>query len=296
MGKNIFVQLLKMIGVLLVFALLVLTILSAFPALTGPVESTSSYSVSNQDSASATSQSSESGSEPSDSSGTSQQATTHTVTQTTTEEMLLEKYMWIVWLSALLLTFAAFLIDAHNRTQRYRAEIPKHRANIVAATEKCTRLISQANRFVDKYAGHEGDVMKTVAAARGGQASVPAPDRPVAAEAAPADAMACDPAAAPVAPVPQTIFKSADFRAVLERYPTLLANQNTQMLLSQLERSEAAILFEKNAYNAAVAKYNTEIHTFPFSMLRRALRLTDQACYDDPGAPEVEITDDMLGI
>ena len=282
MGRNLFVQILKMIGVLLLFALLVLIVLSAFPALSGPVESTSSYTVSNQDSMTASGQSSQTSSAQSDgdgdgnsqsadasqsqSTGKSQSQSTHTVTNTTTEEMLLEKYNWIVWVGALLLTLAAFLIDANNRTQRYKAEIPKHAANIDAATEKCDRLLSQANRFVDKYSTHESDVMKTVATARN------------------------------AASAPRPIRKSADFRFVLENYPSLLANQNTQLLLSQLERSEAAVLSEKNAYNDAVAKYNTEIHTFPFSTLRKALKLQDHACYPEHRASEPVITDDMLGI
>ena len=50
---------------------------------------------------------------------------------------------------------------------------------------------------------------------------------------------------------------------VSERYPDLKANQNFLALQSQLEGTENRISVARRDYIAAVARYNTEIRTFP---------------------------------
>jgi len=50
---------------------------------------------------------------------------------------------------------------------------------------------------------------------------------------------------------------------VVERYPDLKANQNFLALQSQLEGTENRIAVARRDYIEAVARYNTEIRTFP---------------------------------
>lgn len=50
---------------------------------------------------------------------------------------------------------------------------------------------------------------------------------------------------------------------VVERYPELKSNQNFLALQSQLEGTENRISVARRDYIQAVAKYNTEIRTFP---------------------------------
>ncbi|MNR46580.1 LemA family protein [compost metagenome] len=50
---------------------------------------------------------------------------------------------------------------------------------------------------------------------------------------------------------------------VSERYPDLKANQNFLALQSQLEGTENRIAVARKDFIAAVARYNTEIRTFP---------------------------------
>lgn len=50
---------------------------------------------------------------------------------------------------------------------------------------------------------------------------------------------------------------------VVERYPELKSNQNFLALQSQLEGTENRIAVARRDYIAAVARYNTEIRTFP---------------------------------
>ncbi len=50
---------------------------------------------------------------------------------------------------------------------------------------------------------------------------------------------------------------------VVERYPDLKSNQNFLALQSQLEGTENRIAVARRDYIAAVARYNTEIRTFP---------------------------------
>lgn len=51
--------------------------------------------------------------------------------------------------------------------------------------------------------------------------------------------------------------------AVSERYPELKSNQNFLALQSQLEGTENRIAVARRDFIAAVARYNTEIRTFP---------------------------------
>lgn len=54
---------------------------------------------------------------------------------------------------------------------------------------------------------------------------------------------------------------------VVERYPELKADQNFLQLQSQLEGTENRITVERQRFNEAAQTYNTQIRTFPSSMV-----------------------------
>jgi LemA protein len=58
---------------------------------------------------------------------------------------------------------------------------------------------------------------------------------------------------------------------VSERYPDLKSNQNFFALQSQLEGTENRISVARRDFIAAVARYNTEIRTFPGSLWHRMM-------------------------
>lgn len=58
---------------------------------------------------------------------------------------------------------------------------------------------------------------------------------------------------------------------VSERYPDLKSNQNFLALQSQLEGTENRISVARRDFIAAVARYNTEIRTFPGSLWHRMM-------------------------
>jgi LemA protein len=58
---------------------------------------------------------------------------------------------------------------------------------------------------------------------------------------------------------------------VSERYPELKSNQNFLALQSQLEGTENRISVARRDFIAAVARYNTEIRTFPGSLWHRMM-------------------------
>ena len=192
---------------------------------------------------------------------------THTETETYYTEELPAKYERVCSMVAALLTLLTFLLIPYNRAQRLRAGIPEARSNICVDEEKCTQMLSQANRVVEKYQTHEADVLKAVAAARWSSDVTPN----------------------------AAVTTAADFRAVVEAYPQLKANESVLRLLEQIEACETDLATQKKTLNGMVAQYNAEIHTFPLAILRKMAKLRDETPYrarDDAGV----ITDEMLGI
>ncbi len=56
---------------------------------------------------------------------------------------------------------------------------------------------------------------------------------------------------------------------VVERYPTLKANENFLMLQNQLEGTENRIAVERKRYNDAVGIFNAHIRQFPTNLIAR---------------------------
>src|SRR5205814_7129642 len=57
------------------------------------------------------------------------------------------------------------------------------------------------------------------------------------------------------------------FRALIEAYPDLKANQSTSRLMEELASTENRIAFARQAYNDAVMLYNTARQSFPTALI-----------------------------
>lgn len=58
-----------------------------------------------------------------------------------------------------------------------------------------------------------------------------------------------------------------NFRALMENYPDLKANQTMQQLMEELTSTENKIAFARQAYNDSVMSYNTSREVFPSNIL-----------------------------
>lgn len=184
-------------------------------------------------------------------------------------ETIPEKYdKWIPILGALLAFIVNFIIE-YNSVTRLKYDILKAEAEIKSALERRDSLLEKATKVSDKYSVIEQDVFLEFADARkssGAHSSA-------------------------------RIRTSKDFKAVVESYPELKANEHVHKLLAQIEGSENILYNAKNAYAAKAADFNTRIHTFPNALYRRLFKWEDFSAESVIfSESENEITDEQLGI
>ncbi len=178
------------------------------------------------------------------------------------DDAIPDRYNLPMVLLAIVLSFAVNIILDFNAISRLKGEIQKSKADIDAVNETCASLIDKAERVADKYRGTEAQVYEQFADARKGG---------------------------------QRIRSGKDFKAVMEAYPELKANEHTKRLLDQIQTTEQARLTARTNYSTAVAKYNAKIHSFPVVMLRRACKWEDVAI--EAAIPKEQlVTDEELGI
>src|SRR5688572_15007227 len=142
-------------------------------------------------------------------------------------------------------------------------------------------LVPNLVETVKGYAGHETETLQAVVEARAKASSIQL------------DASALsDPQALARFEAAQGELSNALNRllVVVERYPDLKANQNFLTLQSQLEGTENRISVARRDYIEAVARFNTEIRTFPgriwHSLLYSELPLRESFKSITPGAEQ----------
>lgn len=179
-------------------------------------------------------------------------------------ETLPTKYdKWIPILGALLALIVNFIIE-YNSVTKLKYDISKAEAEIKAALERRDSLLEKATKVSDKYSVIEQDVFSDFAEARKNSGSA-------------------------------RLRTSRDFKAVVESYPELKANEHVHRLIAQIENSENVLYNARNSYAAKAADFNTKIHTFPNVLYRRLFKWEDVATETVLSADE-EITDEQLGI
>lgn len=181
-------------------------------------------------------------------------------------EEIPEKYnFWIVFCGVAFALIVNFIVE-YNSTTKLKYNVSKAEAEIKAAIERRDSLLDKATRVSDKYAGEEKELYSEFAQSRKGTGAVSARVR-----------------------------TSGDFKAVVESYPELKANEHVHKLISQIESSENILYNAKNAYADKAAKFNTKIHTFPIAIFRKLFKWEDISTEALLSAEE-EITDEQLGI
>lgn len=173
-----------------------------------------------------------------------------------------EKYDLLMGILAVVLAFGVNIIIDFNQIGRLRSQIQKTRADIDAVDETCKALLDKAERVADKYRADETGTYKRFADARRG---------------------------------PKRVRNGKDFKAVMEDYPELKANEHTQKLLSQIQTAENARLQARTQYSESVAKYNAKIHSFPVVLLRKPCKWEDMSVERTSGQEDM-VTDEELGI
>lgn len=159
-------------------------------------------------------------------------------------ETLPAKYdKWVVILGVILALVVNFIIE-YNSVTKLKYDISKADAEIKAAVERRDSLLQKAEKVSNKYAVIEQDVVLEFAEARKNTGSA-------------------------------RLRSSRDFKAVVESYPELKANEHVHKLLSQIESSENILYNAKNAYASKAADFNTKIHTFPNALYRRLFKWND---------------------
>lgn len=169
-----------------------------------------------------------------------------------------------VFIGGIALALVVNFIIEYNSTTKLKYNVSKTEAEVKAALERRDSLLSKASRVADKYAGEEKELYSEFADARKVR-------------------------------MPVKVRTSGEFRAVVESYPELKANEHVHKLLSQIESSENILYNAKSAYAQSAAEFNTKIHTFPNTIFRKLFKWNDISAEAVLSAEE-EITDEQLGI
>lgn len=179
-------------------------------------------------------------------------------------DTLPEKYDKWVYIGGIALALVVNFIVEYNSTTKLKYNVSKSEAEVKAAAERQDSLLEKASRVADKYAREEKELFSEFAESRKGK-------------------------------MPVRVRTSGEFRAVVESYPELKANEHVHKLLSQIESSENILYNAKSAYAQSAADFNTKIHTFPIAIFRRLFKWEDIST-EALLAAEEEITDEQLGI
>jgi LemA protein len=161
-------------------------------------------------------------------------------------------------LAALGVIIGIYGCSTNNRLVSADEGVKAQWANVESAYQRRADLVPNLVNTVKGYATHEKDVLESVTAARAKATSVTLDASKL-----------TDPKAVAEFEQAQGQLSGALGRliATREAYPDLKANQNFANLMSQLEGTENRINVERRKYNEAVQGYNTEVRSFPTSVI-----------------------------
>ncbi len=168
-----------------------------------------------------------------------------------------------------------------NNIPTYDEQVKGAWAQVENQYQRRADLIPNLVETVKGYAKHESETLQAVIEARSKATSVQLDAKSLS-----------DPQAFARFENAQNELSSALSRllVVVERYPDLKANENFLALQSQLEGTENRIAVARRDYIEAVARYNTEIRTFPgriwHSLLYSELALRESFKATTPNAEQ----------
>lgn len=164
----------------------------------------------------------------------------------------------IVLISILALLFF-WAVGAYNRLVRLRNEIPNAFAQIDVQLKRRHDLIPNLVEVARKYLEHERETLERVTAAR---AQVMAA----------ADLVKSRPnQAGPIQSLSlaEGVLANAmsQFKAVMEAYPELKADQTMRDLSEELTHTENKVAFSRQLFNDVTLDYNNAAHQFPANIV-----------------------------
>ena len=154
-----------------------------------------------------------------------------------------------------------FVWGLYNSLVTLKVRIKEALSQIDVQLKRRADLIPNLVETVKGYAKHEKDVFENVTQARSalmGAGTVK--------EKAAADNM--------LTGALKSLF------AVAENYPTLRASENFQQLEKELSDTEDKVAYARQFYNNVVMEYNTNIATFPNSMIANSFGFTPAEFYE----------------
>ena len=167
---------------------------------------------------------------------------------------------WILWggLILVLLMIFSFVIEQYNSLVKLDESVKTQRGQVESVYQRRADLIPNIVATVKKEANFEQETLKQVVEARASatQLNVRADN---------AEDFAKFQAA-------QWELSQALGKLLMltENYPTLQSNQAFSDLRVQLEGTENRIAVERMNYNTAVQAYNTEMRSFPISLVAKS--------------------------
>lgn len=165
----------------------------------------------------------------------------------------------LIVLGVLVVALLFWLIGVYNRLVALRQRFKNAYAQIDVQLRRRYDLIPNLVQTAKAYMAHERQTLEAVIVARN---SAQIANNSAAAEPGDFDSMKHLSSA-------ETILTGAltRFMALAEAYPDLKANQNMMQLTEELSSTENKVAFSRQAYNDAVATYNTSRETFPNNLL-----------------------------
>ncbi len=163
-------------------------------------------------------------------------------------------------------------VFSYNRLVRLRVRAEESWRDIDTQLKRRWDLIPNLVETVKGYATHEREVFERVTEARARALAAAGPAEQAQAEEG---------------------LKNALFSlfAVAENYPQLKANENFLKLQRTLEEAEDAIQRSRRYYNAVVRELNTNILTFPRSIIAAMFKFKEREFYmlpeEERGLPQV---------
>lgn len=168
-------------------------------------------------------------------------------------------------LALILIIIVCWGISARNRFVKMESQYEEAFHNIDIYLKKRYDLIPNLVETVKGYAKHESGTLQSVIEARN-----KAQNASTLADKLEANAQ-----------LTQTM---RNFNMVMEGYPELKANTNFLDLQNQLKSIEYELSNARKYYNATIKQFNTQIRTFPSSVIAGMMKLEKQPYFelDDP--------------
>ena len=166
---------------------------------------------------------------------------------------------FLIFLVALVLILGFIIIDSYNRLVTLRNRYKNAYSQIDVQLQRRYDLIPNLIETAKGYMKHEKETLQAVIAAR--NSAVTASGR---AAQAPGDPQAMQQLGSAEALLTGALGR---FLAISEAYPDLKADQTMMRVMEELSSTENRIAFARQAFNDAIAVYNTQREVFPSSVI-----------------------------